>query len=573
MSEGVRVGIDLGTTYSLVAILRGGRPEIVPNVLGEGLTPSAVSIDERGEVLIGSAARARAVTHPELTALGFKRDMGTDKPCRLGKRELRPEELSALLLSSLKRDAEATLGRPIVEAVVTVPAYFGESARRATRVACELAELPVERIINEPTAAALAYGLHQRERELRAVVLDLGGGTFDVTVLEILEGVIEIQSSAGDTRLGGEDFLDTIVETVAGRIEEHHGFDPRKSLQDAARVREACEAAKRRLSGSDTARVALPALGPKRQDVEVELRLADVEAAFEPVLARMTVPIRRALNDANVSPSQIDEVLLVGGATRMPCVAALAAKLFGRLPSRALPPDEAVALGAAVQMALKAGDEAVEDMVVTDVAPFTLGIAVSQSLGMHQVSGLFAPILERGTVLPASRERDFHTLADGQRQIQIEVYQGEHSLCKDNQKLGTYLVKGIPAGPAGKESVAVRFSYDMNGLLEVDTTIRSTGRTASLTLDRSKNRLNDNQVAEAKQRLERLKFHPRDSLPNTTALFRAEALYAELTGIDRELLRDAMNNFRVALELQETAEIDLARELLLTRVSELGRLR
>ncbi|MCA9592817.1 MAG: Hsp70 family protein [Myxococcales bacterium] len=565
-----KVGIDLGTTYSLVSIMRAGRPEIVPNVLGEELTPSAVSVDERGEVLTGRAARARAVTHPDLTAVAFKRDMGTARRYSLGSRSFSPEELSALLLATLKRDAEEVLGETIEEAVVTVPAYFGEAARRATRVACELAELRVERIINEPTAAALAYGLHQRDKELRAVVLDLGGGTFDVTVLEIMEGVIEIQASAGDTRLGGEDFLDVIVGWVADRVVERHGFDPRVSAGDRARLREACERAKHRLSTDDAARIALPALGARRQDVEIELRLDDVEPAFEPLLARMTTPIRRALSDAAVDPKQIDEVLLVGGATRMPSVAALAARLFGRLPSRALPPDEAVALGAAVQMALKAGNEAVEDMVVTDVAPFTLGIAVSQSIGMHDVGGLFAPILERGTVLPASREREFSTMADGQRMIAVEVYQGEHSLCKDNEKLGTYQVKGIPAGPAGKETISVRFSYDMNGLLEVDTTITSTGKTASMTLDRSKNRLTEEQVAEAKKRLKGLKFHPRDALPNTTALSRAEVLHAELTGVEREILRDAMNHFRAALELQDAKQISFAREMLLARIADLG---
>ena len=231
-----KVGIDLGTTYSLVSIMRAGRPEIVPNVLGEELTPSAVSVDERGEVLTGRAARARAVTHPDLTAVAFKRDMGTARRYSLGSRSFSPEELSALLLATLKRDAEEVLGETIEEGVVTVPAYFGEAARRATRVACELAELRVERIINEPTAAALAYGLHQRDKELRAVVLDLGGGTFDVTVLEIMEGVIEIQASAGDTRLGGEDFLDVIVGWVADRVVERHGFDPRVSAGDRARL-------------------------------------------------------------------------------------------------------------------------------------------------------------------------------------------------------------------------------------------------------------------------------------------------------------------------------------------------
>ena len=375
------VGIDLGTTYSLVASFSGDEPRVLPNAMGESLTPSAVSVTEDGEWLTGAAAKARATTHPAQTALAFKRDMGTDCRVRIGGREMRPEELSALVLSALKQDAETTMGQEIDEAVVTVPAYFGELARRATQDACKLAGLNVERIVNEPTAAALAYGLHQRDQEMRALVLDLGGGTFDVTVLEIMEGVIEIQSSAGDSRLGGEDFVDILVEDLVTTLAQRHNTQPLPGSTAHARLREAAEAAKRRLSDDFETRIALARFGTQQRDIELSLSRKRAEELWEPLLQRIQSPIRRALRDAGFKPSDIDEVLMVGGATRTPCVIQLAAKLFGKLPQRSLPPDEAVALGAAVQAGLKAGHAAVSDMVVTDVAPFTLGTSISNSLG------------------------------------------------------------------------------------------------------------------------------------------------------------------------------------------------
>jgi molecular chaperone HscC len=455
--------------------------------------------------------------------------------------------------------------------VVTVPAYFGELSRRATRDACELAGLRVERIINEPTAAALAYGFHHRDRELKAVVLDLGGGTFDVTVLEILEGVIEIQASAGDTRLGGEDFDDVVLEHCRSRIVREHGrgLAPGVGL---ARLREAAELGKRRLSEHASTRLALSALplagGPR--DVELVLQRAALEEAFQPLLLRMRAPIERALRDACRVPSEIDEVLLVGGATRMPCVAALASTLFGRLPLRTLPPDEAVALGAAVQAALKAGDLAVSDIVATDVAPFSLGIATGHELDGSIVEGVFSPILERGTVLPASRVERFSTMSERQTRINVEVFQGEHSHCSKNQRVGEYLLEGIPPGPAGKEAVDVRFTYDMNGVLDVDATIVSTGRTATFTIERAPGLLTRAALAEARKALARLKFHPREALPNVTALTRGDALYAELVGPARERLGAVLADFRAAIEAQQGALIAERRGVLQRLLSELS---
>jgi molecular chaperone HscC len=568
------VGIDLGTTFSLVSTLRDGVPVVLPNALGELLTPSAVSITDDGTVLIGAPARARATTHPTRTALAFKRDMGTDKQIDLGLRKMSPQELSALVLGALKRDAEAALGCAVEEAVITVPAYFGDLQRQATKDAGAIAGLKVERIINEPTAAALAYGLHERSRELRAVVLDLGGGTFDVTVLEIIEGVIEIQSTAGDARLGGEDFDDALAEHVAARIKKEQGVDLHRDPRARARIKEASEDAKRRLSESDSTRIALvdlPLGGARTTSFELLLSREAAEEVWAPVLDRMRGPIQRALRDASLGPDKIDEVLLVGGSTRMPAVARLAAQIFGRLPLRKLPPDEAVAMGAAVQAALKTGDAAVEDMVVTDVAPFTMGIATSTHLGAQRVAGIYSPILERGTVIPASRVERFFTVTDDQKQILVEVFQGEHSLCRDNVKLGEYQLKGLPPGPAGEQGVDVRFTYDMNGILEVDMTIVSLGKTETLVIEKSPGRLSPGQIKAARDAMARLKFHPRNTLPNTTALARADALYVELSGPDREALGAALAVFRATLESQDEREIVARRERLNALVSALRR--
>jgi molecular chaperone HscC len=480
------------------------------------------------------------------------------------------------VLRSLKADAELALGQPVDEAVVTVPAYFDEGQRRATRDAGAIAGLRVDRIINEPTAAALAYGLHHRHREQRAVVLDLGGGTFDVTVLEIIEGVVEIQSSAGDSRLGGEDFADALAAHLAARLPG--GVEAAQAEPIAwARMREACEIAKRTLSGADGARVTLPdlRLGGRTVTVDEQITRVEAETVWVPLLERLRAPTLRALRDAKLDPQRIDEVLLVGGATRTPCVVRFAAQVFGRMPERRLPPDEAVALGAAVQAALKEGHAAVDDLVVTDVAPFTLGIAVATRFGARAVSGVFAPILERGTVIPASRVRTFSTMSDNQKEILVEVYQGEHATCAENRKLGDYALRGIPPGPAGSQAIDLRFSYDMNGLLEVDMTVNSTGRKETLLIEQTPGRLTSEQIAAARKNLDRLKFHPREALPNTTAMARADSLFIELTGTTRELLGQAIAVFRGALDAQDPSPIADARRQLLDLVEhiERGRMR
>lgn len=564
------VGIDLGTTYSLVATLRDKKPEVIRNSLGQILTPSVVSLLDSGEILVGQAARDRLVTHPDRTAALFKRSMGTDQISLLGSQKFRPEELSAWVLRSLREDVEAQLGQPIHEAVVTVPAYFGELQRRATRDACEIAGLPVERIINEPTAAALAYGLHTLDRELRALVLDLGGGTFDVTALEIIEGIVEIQATAGDSRLGGEDFTEALAHWASQRITAEQGAAPQEGTAQA-RLLAACEQAKRALSSQTEVLLELsqlPLQNKREQDIALSLTRQQAQELWQPILTRIKHPIERALLDAGWT-REIDEILLVGGATRMPWIHDLVRELFQREPQHHLPPDEAVVWGAAIQAALKAGDETVSDLIVTDIAPFSLGISVVETVGTRQLEGFFLPILERGTVLPASREERISTVADNQRQLTIQVYQGEHSHCSKNQKLGEYSLKNIPVGAAGEQTVDVRFTYDLNGILEVESTVTSTQEKAALVIERSPGRLTPAQVKKARTDMQRIKFHPRTALPNTAALSRAETLYTELRGEARQALQQAIAHFQLSLETQDPQRIDEARQLLLSLIEQL----
>jgi molecular chaperone HscC len=556
------VGIDLGTTYSLVSVLRDGRPEILPNALGEVLTPSAVSVDDKGIWLVGAAAKARAITHPASTIVAFKRDMGTDRTYVLGGSVYTPVQLSAMVLQELKRDAEAALGKPIDEAVITVPAYFGDKQRQATKDAAAIAGLKAERIVNEPTAAALAYGLHQRDRDMRVCVLDLGGGTFDVTVLTIADGIVEIQASAGDARLGGEDFTDAIHSWLNDAIHAQFGQTPPAKSHDAARIRDAAESAKKALGEAEEVRVAVPhlVLAGQERDFATTINRTQAASAWSALIERMRSPILRALRDAKSLPSAIDEVLLVGGATRMRPVVELATSVFHKLPNRSLPPDEAVALGAAVQAALKAGEAAVDDLIVTDVAPFSLGIETSEFAGAATIGGLYAPILERGTTIPASREKRFFTMSDNQREILVSVFQGEHSLTRDNQALGTFRLQGLPPGKAGMIGVDVRFTYDLNGILEVEMSVVGSNRKEHLVIEQRPGMLDKSAVEKARLEMKKLKFHPRESLPNRTALERADALFTQLKGQEREFLGMLLARFRAALDTQDEQLIEALRK-------------
>ncbi len=563
--QGLYVGIDLGTTFSLAAIIQDGRPLIIENAIGETLTPSVVSEDEDGSILIGAAALARTTTHPQTTAATFKREMGTSASFQVGGRRLRPEELSALVLRKLAEDVEARTGMTITEAVVTVPAYFGEAQRRATRDACALAGLTVERVINEPTAAALAYGLNHYEEDQRVIVLDLGGGTFDVSVLEILEGVIEIQGSAGDTRLGGEDFVNALVEELAPEVRAARGLVAEEPRQ-RAQLRAACERLKRELSEAERAPLYLPATDSAKAFERVVSR-EEAEAWWEPLVVRLRSPIRAALADAGVSPEEIDVALLVGGATRMPVFRRLAASLFGGRVRHELPPDEAVAMGAAVQAALKADQKDVQDLVVTDIAPFTMGISVQRRVGHRDLQGVFSPIIERGTVLPASREDEFYTIDDDQRSLLLEVYQGENTMCRDNHRLGHYSLDNLPPAKSGEVPIRVRFTYDLNGMLEVEATVGAHGRhgerVETFVVEREPGVMTPEQIKRARAAMARVKFHPRDALPNRVAIERAEELHTRLLGDARGYLRAQIVDFRGALESQDIPRISGQREELI----------
>jgi molecular chaperone HscC len=554
------LGIDLGTTNSLAGIWRNGEAVLVPNALGIYLTPSAVGLDDNGEALVGQAALERLLTHPHLTAAVFKRYMGTDRGTLLGKRQYRPEELSSLVLRSLKRDAEQFLGEEMREAVISVPAYFNNKQRKATQIAGELAGLKVERLINEPTAAALAYGLHRSEPESRFLVLDLGGGTFDVTILELFEGVMEVRSSAGDNFLGGEDFVDVLVERLVARAAETGHFSAKDISADARlhqAVRREAELAKRRLSQTSTTVMSI-----RWSDRQTELPITDTDLRTwsEPLLKRIRQPIERALRDANILPSDLGEILLVGGATRMPIIRTLTAQLFGRFPSMEIHPDETVALGAAVQAGLKQRDEALKEVVLTDVCPYSLGIDVALGFSNNIFEGgHFFPILERNTVVPASRVQSFTTLHDRQTKVEIGIYQGESRLVKDNIFLGKIVV-GVPPAPKGQEQITVRFTYDINGLLEVEATAESTGVKKFIVIQETPGALSEEQIRQSLTRLAALKIHPFDQTENRTLIARADRLYQQCIRTEREMVGLETAKFQETLKGQDPRTIERARK-------------
>lgn len=540
------VGIDLGTTNSLIAVWENGAARLLPNSLGDVLTPSCVSIDEDGSILVGRAARERLQTHPLLSTAAFKRHMGSDRQIQLGTRSFRPEELSALILRSLKEDAEAALGQPVTEAIITVPAYFSDAQRKATRAAGQLAGLKVERLLNEPTAAALAYGIHLRDSETKFLVFDLGGGTFDVSVLDLFDNVMEVRASAGDNFLGGEDFVACVVE----RFFEHNKLST-SYKNDAGfmqRLHAQVELAKRALS--DTASTTI-----RIRDNDAEYAMELDEAAFEkicaPLLSRLRDPVDRALRDAQLPSSELDNIVLAGGASRMPMVRRLVARMFGRFPSCDINPDEVVALGAAVQAGLKARDAALDEVVMTDVAPYSLGVDTSMRLGQEVYShGHFDPIIERNTVVPVSRVKRYYPLKENQQQLVLNVFQGEARMASDNIKLGS-LQLNLPGGPQEDAGVDVRFTYDVNGLLQVEATIVKTQQQNTLLIEGNPGMLSEQEIAQRFAALSALKIHPRDQMENRTLLARGERLYQQLRGNVREHLGVQITRFEQALETQD----------------------
>jgi len=553
------VGIDLGTTNSLVALWRDGAPLLVPNALGQVLTPSAVSLDEDGSILVGAAARDRLLTHPSRTAAAFKRAIGTQHDFQLANKRFRAEELSSLVLASLKTDAERFLGERVSEAVVTVPAYFNEAQRRATKTAASLAGLTVERLLNEPTAAALAYGVHTKpEGETRTMVLDLGGGTFDVSILDMFDGVMEVRASSGDNFLGGEDFTALIMDAFIEAVGARAGMKPRHAeLPEHASLRRAAEFAKRALSDADSHEIAII---HRERDVRWTISRTEFEVLAEKLLRRLRLPIERALRDARIDPSQIANLVMAGGATRMPVFRRLIARLFQRLPITPLNPDEVVALGAAVQAGLKMRDSALDDMVMTDVAPFSLGVETASTRNGNIVAtGLFSPVIERNTVIPVSRSTTLSTLNDNQSMVKLRVFQGEGRLVADNIMLGEQEIMLPLRQPKGQE-LEVRFTYDTSGLLEVETRVVSTGVTQRLVLSGHAGAMSEEEIAGRLQALSRLKVHPRDHAENRAVLARAERMHAERLGDERREVAAKIDEFRFLIERQDIAAVNAYRD-------------
>jgi molecular chaperone HscC len=556
------IGIDLGTTHSAVAVMADGTPTLIRNALGELLTPSVVGVDD-GALLVGEPARELAVSAPERTAAVFKRQMGTDWSIELDGRTWTPEELSAAVLRTLQADAEAYLGQPVTQAVITVPAYFNDDQRRATLRAGEIAGLEVQRLISEPTAAAIAYGLHQRDAEQISVVVDLGGGTFDVSVVELFEGAVEVRASAGESFLGGEDFTRLLaarlIEEQGGRFESWEVHEPVR----LARLLRHCEHLKRSLTTAEAA--TMPALDADgcvdRDQPERVVGRSLFEVWTGEVLDRLDAPVRRGLSDARVTPAQVDEVVLVGGATRMPAVRERVQQLFEREPICELDPDLVVAMGAAVQAGLIARDSALDDLVVTDVSPFTLGVATTKEFSGEFKPGYFLPVIHRNTTIPCSRMQVLGTLVDGQTEVVIEVYQGENRRVDDNLVLGSLRVTGIPRGPAGQE-VAVRFTYDLNGVLELESTVVATGRQASTVITAHAKGLSKREIKAAVAAMNKLKVHPRDVQQNQYLLKRAERLYRDVPPYQLEQLSQVIDNFESALASQDPEQVAQWRDIL-----------
>ena len=489
------IGIDLGTTNSCVAVMEGGEPVVIANSEGSRTTPSVVSFQAGGERLVGQVAKRQAITNPDHTIISIKREMGTDHKTKIDDKVYSPQEISAMILQKIKADAEAYLGETVTQAVITVPAYFNDAERQATKDAGRIAGLEVLRIINEPTAAALAYGLDKTEHNEKIFVYDLGGGTFDVSILELGDGVFEVLSTNGDTKLGGDDFDEKIMNYIAETFKAENGIDLRNDKMALQRLKEASEKAKIELSSSMQTNINLPfitadATGPKH--IDMNLTRAKFNELTHDLVQRSIEPMKKALSDAGLSMSQIDKVILVGGSTRIPAVQEAVKNFTGKEPSKGVNPDECVAIGAAIQAGVLTGE--VKDVLLLDVTPLTLGI---ETLG-----GVATPLIERNTTIPTKKSQVFSTAADGQTSVEIHVVQGERQMAADNKTLGRFTLSGIAPAPRGIPQIEVTFDIDANGIVKVSAMDKGTGKEANITITASTN-LSDDEVERAVKEAEK----------------------------------------------------------------------